>query len=209
MKDRTNRIYFYPVCPVYRCKLFFTRERFFVVMNETEVINELRRIKTAYQRFIRDNFEFAAADCSVCPTFGKCCADRHFVNVHITRLEAAAIRESIESNPNLSENEKQGVFERVRETIEKYDLKADAEGSFTQTYACPLFVRKVGCLVHAGGAKPAACIQHACYERKEDLPPACLQDNVEQKIERLNSEIYGEDWRWLPLPIALIQTDLR
>lgn len=172
-------------------------------MNEPEAVTELRRVKTAYQRFIRDNFEFAAADCSVCPTFGACCTDRHFVNVHITRLEAAAIRESIKHNPNLSENEKQAIFARVRETIEKYDLTADAADSFAQTYSCPLFVQKIGCLVHADGAKPAACIQHACYEQKEDLPPACLQDNVEQKIERLNREVYADDWRWLPLPVAL------
>lgn len=173
-------------------------------MNETEAIAELRRVKTAYQNFIRDNFEFAAADCNVCPTFGACCTDAHFVNVHITPLEAAAIRESIENNPNLTENEKQTVFERAKETIEKYNL-TDAGDTFAQTFTCPIFAPKIGCLVHGDGAKPAPCIQHACYERKEDLPPDCLQDAVESKIEKLNRAIYGEDWRWLPLPILLAE----
>lgn len=174
-------------------------------MNEQEAIIELQRVKTAYQKFIRDNFEFAAADCQTCPTFGACCTDAHFVNVHITRLEAVAIRESIENNPNLSRDEKQDCFARARQTIEKYDLKSDAKDTFSQTYACPLFVPRVGCLVHHDGAKPTPCIQHACYERETDLPPACLQDNAERKIEQLNCEVYKDDWRWLPLPIALNQ----
>jgi hypothetical protein len=173
-----------------------------VAINETEAIVELRRAKTAYQNFIRDNFEFAAADCSVCPTFGACCTDAHFVNVHITRLEAVAIRESIENNPNLTEEEKQAVFERAQETIEKYGL-TDAGDTFAQTFACPLFDRKIGCLVHNNGAKPAPCIQHACYENKQDLPPDCLQDAVENKIEKLNRTVYGEDCLWLPLPVLL------
>ena len=62
-------------------------------MTEQDALAELRRAKTAYQTFIRDNFEFAAEDCGTCPTFGACCTDRHFVNVHITRLEAVAIKQ--------------------------------------------------------------------------------------------------------------------
>jgi hypothetical protein len=177
-------------------------------VNQSEAIAELRRIKTAYQTFIRDNFEFAAQDCSVCPTFGACCTDAHFVNVHITRLEAVAIRESIGSNPNLTENEKKSVFKRIKETIEKYDLK-DAGDTFAQTFACPLFAPKIGCLVHSYGAKPAPCIQHACYENKQDLPPDCLQDGVENKIEKLNRAVYREDWRWLPLPLWLDSENLK
>jgi hypothetical protein len=142
-------------------------------MNQSESLSELARIKTAYQNFIRDNFEFAAEDCQTCPTQGVCCTDAHFVNVHITRLEA----------------------------IEKYDLKATGD-TFAQTFACPLFVPKIGCLVH-GEAKPVPCIQHACYENKEDLPPQCLQDRAEQRIEKLNKEAYGDDWQWLPLPLWL------
>lgn len=172
-------------------------------MNEQEALAELRRAKIAYQKFIRENFEFAAQDCSACPTFGACCEDAHFVNVHITGLEAVAINESIKSNPNLTAEEKQSVFQCAEEAIEKYDLKDEGD-TFKQTFACPLFAPKIGCLVHNDGTKPAPCIQHACYERQADLPPDCLQDAVESKIEKLNGAVYGNDWRWLPLPIAVI-----
>ncbi|MEP6925884.1 MAG: hypothetical protein ABI954_15560, partial [Pyrinomonadaceae bacterium] len=139
-----------------------------------------------------------AQDCGTCPTFGACCTDAHFVNVHITRLEAIAIQETLNQ---LSESAKQAVYERISDAIKKYNLKADGD-TFAQTYACPLFEPKSGCLVH-NEAKPAPCIQHACYKRAEDLPPQCLQDNAERKIERLNQNLYGDDWRWLPLPIQL------
>jgi hypothetical protein len=171
-------------------------------VTEQEALAELRRIKNAYQTFIRDNFESAAQDCSTCPTFGACCTDAHFVNVHITRLEAVAIKESIENHPNLTAKEKQAVFVRAANAIEKYDL-TDAGDTFNQTFACPLFVQKIGCLVHLNGAKPAPCIQHACYENNTDLPPDCLQDSIESKIEKLNRAVYGENSRWLPLPIWL------
>lgn len=167
-------------------------------MNEAEALTELRRVKDSYRNFIRDNFEFAAQDCGTCQTFGACCTDAHFVNVHITRLEASAIRETLERLP---ENERQKVYERAAETVEKYNLTTEGD-TFAQTYSCPLFEPKVGCLVHAE-AKPAPCIQHACYERQEDLPPNCLQENAERKIEKLNQEVYGDDWRWLPLPLWL------
>ena len=169
------------------------------IMNEEEALIELNRIKSSYQKFIKDNFEFAAQDCRTCPTFGACCTDAHFVNVHITRLEAVAIRETLENK--LTESERQKAYKRAKETIEKYDLKVQGD-TFSQTFACPLFEPKIGCLVH-GEAKPVPCIQHACYERPEDLPPQCLQERTEARVEKLNQEVYGEDWRWLPLPFWL------
>ena len=104
-----------------------------------------------------------------------------FVNVHITRLEAAAIRETL---GKLGVKREKEIYERVEETIEKYNLTAEGD-TFTQKFACPLFERSIGCLVHSEG-KPAPCIQHACYENKEDLPPDELQEEVENGIERLN-----------------------
>lgn len=169
------------------------------MISKQEALAELRRVKDSYRKFIRDNFELTAADCGSCPTFGVCCTDAHFVNVHITRLETVAIKEVLERLP-----EKEKVYQRISETIEKYDLKTDGD-TFKQTFACPLFEPKVGCLVHAT-AKPAPCIQHACYERQEDLPPHCLQQNAERKIEKLNQEVYGDDWRWLPLPLWIIDS---
>ena len=168
-------------------------------VNTGEALNELHQIKTAYRNFIRDNFESSARDCKTCPTFGACCVDAHFVNVHVTPLEAVAIREKLREN--LSEEESKAVFERVRRTIEKYDLQS-TDDTFAQTFACPLFEPEIGCLIH-GAAKPVACISHACYENQEDLPPDCLQENAERKIEKLNLSVYDEPQKWLPLPIAI------
>ena len=168
-------------------------------MEEQEALTELRRAKDSYRRFIRDNFESAAQDCGACSTFGACCTDAHFVNVQITPLEAVAIRETLRRKLNAEELQK--IDERIAGTIEKYELNATGD-TLTQTYACPLFEPKIGCLVH-NEAKPAPCIQHACYKQQGDLPPQCLQDNAERKIERLNRELYGEDWRWLPIPVQL------
>ena len=167
---------------------------------EEEALSELIRIKAAYQRFIRDNFETSAQNCQTCPTFGVCCTDAQFVNVHITPLEAVAIKNALEQK--LTEKEKQKLFSKIAETIEKYDLNQKGD-TFEQTFACPLFTTQNGCLVHESGTKPTACIQHACYQQQEDLPPQCLQDYTEKRIEKLNYEAYGHDWRWLPLPLQL------
>lgn len=175
-------------------------------MNETikkDALSELRRVKDSYRNFIRDNFEFAAQNCQTCPTNGVCCTDAHFVNVHITRLEAHAMRETLDRK--LTEDDRLKVYQRAAKTVEKYDLTTTGD-TFAQTFACPLFEPRIGCLVH-DAAKPAACISHACYDREADLPPACLQENAENKIEKLNCEIYGEDWKWLPLPVALCEDE--
>ncbi|MDQ2745634.1 MAG: hypothetical protein M3T96_00020 [Acidobacteriota bacterium] len=127
-----------------------------------------------------------------------CCLDAHFVNVHISKLEAVAIRKTLSK---LDEKTEREVYKRTKETIEKYDLTAD-ENSFTKTFACPLFEKKVGCLVHETG-KPAPCISHACYENKDDLPPDEFQETVEAKIEKLNRRVYGKNWNYLPLPLWL------
>lgn len=176
-----------------------SKRRNYLQMSEQTALIELRGVKDAYRRFIVDNFEFAAKDCGACETFGACCVDAHFVNVHITRLEAAAILKTLAEK--LTTGELQKINERIAQTIEKYSLTESGE-TFARTFACPLFEPNIGCLVH-GEAKPAACISHACYERPENLPPQCLQDHVERKIEKLNREIYDEDWRWLPLPLQL------
>jgi hypothetical protein len=120
------------------------------------------------------------------------------VNVHVTRLEAVAIRSVMESWPEQKRDE---VLQRVRQVIETYDL--DIEGdTFEQTYACPLFEKGTGCLVHAQG-KPLPCIAHACYENKEDLPPDTLLDEQEGLVEKLNQLTYRKSATWVPLPVAL------
>ena len=167
------------------------------LLSEKQALVKLGKLKADFQSFIRGNYEHRAEDCLTCPAQGACCTDAHFVNVHITRLEAVAIGEALRK---LDEAKQKEIYRRAAETIEKYDLK-DSDDTFAQTFACPLFEKGVGCLIHKEG-KPAPCIQHACYERKEDLPPDELQEEAERKIERLNQQTYKQS-KWLPLPLWL------
>ena len=166
-------------------------------LTEPKALSELHKLKTAYQAFIKMNYEHRAADCETCPTKGACCLDAHFVNVHITRLEAAAIRKTL---GKLSEKKQKEIYRRAAETIEKYDLKTPGD-TFQKTFACPLFEKGTGCLVHRE-AKPAPCISHACYENEADLPTDNLQTKIENQTERLNKRTYGS-LNYLPLPVWL------
>jgi hypothetical protein len=173
--------------------------------SEERALTQLQRAKTAYQSLIKLNYEHKAEDCRTCPTRGVCCTDAHFVNVHITRLEAVAIRETLRRTPRLTEAARRAVYKRAAEAVERFQLRAGGD-TFKQTFACPLYEPSVGCLVHAR-AKPAPCIQHACYENWEDLPPTSLQARTEHRVEELNAEIYGRAWTWLPLPVWLSLID--
>jgi hypothetical protein len=174
-------------------------------LSETDALARLQRSKAAFQTHVKLNFEHKALDCRACPTPGVCCTDAHFVNVHITRLEAVAVRETIERTPRLTDEERRAVYARAREAVGRYGLTA-AGDTFAQTYSCPLFVKDVGCLVHRR-AKPAPCIQHACYEDWADVPPPASQWREERRVEQLNSEVYGAAWAWLPLPVWLTLVD--
>ncbi|HEX8847021.1 MAG TPA: hypothetical protein VF791_20425 [Pyrinomonadaceae bacterium] len=174
-------------------------------LSEPKALARLQRLKTSYQRFIKVNYEHAASDCKTCPTRGVCCTDAHFVNVNVTRLEAVAIRETLARTPRLSQAAKRAVYQRAREAVSRFQLSASGD-TFGQTYSCPLYEPSIGCLVHAR-AKPAPCIQHACYERWEDLPPASLQARAEHRTEQLNEEVYGAAWAWLPIPLWLTLVD--
>lgn len=165
-------------------------------LSEKEAILRIDKIKTIYRQNISENYEHKAKDCLTCETKGACCLDAHFVNVHITRLEAVAMRKVLDE---LDEQMKSEITQRISETIEKYTLK-DSGDTFSQTFACPLFEKGIGCLVHS--VKPVPCIQHACYEFQADLPPDELQEEAGLKIERLNQQTYG-DSKWLPLPVWL------
>lgn len=168
------------------------------MLSETKSLKKLQKLKADFQSFIRENYEHRAKDCLTCPTQGVCCTDAHFVNVHITRLEAIAVRKTLEKFPAEKQRE---IFRRTEETIKKYDLKS-SDDTFAQTFACPLFEKGIGCLVHSE-AKPAPCIQLACYENKEDLPPDEMQEKAEAQIEKLNKQTYRRSWSWLPLPVWL------
>src|SRR5215207_4885909 len=140
-------------------------------LTEREAVARLKRGKVRFQTHIKLNYEHRALSCRACPTPGVCCTDAHFVNVHITRHEAVATRDTL-----------------------------------AQTFSCPLFLKNVGCLVHQR-AKPAPCVQHACYEDWADVPPLDAQWREEGRIERLNTEAYGTAWEWLALPVWLTLVD--
>lgn len=167
-------------------------------ISEAEAIERLGKLKSSYAARIRDEFEHRAKPCSLCETPGACCVDAHFVNVHITWIEAAAIRKRLNELPSA---QRQVIKERIDRVIEIYGL-SDAAKTSSLTYACPLFENGIGCLVH-GTAKPLPCISHACYERKEDLPPDALQSEQEKLVEMLNTRTYGARTQWFPLPIAI------
>jgi len=84
-------------------------------LSEAAALARLQRAKVAYQSHIKINYEPRARDCAVCPTPGVCCTDAHFVNVHITRLEAVAIRETLRRTPRLTEEERRAVYARARQ----------------------------------------------------------------------------------------------
>src|SRR5918998_6249076 len=174
-------------------------------LTEAQAVARLKRGKAAFQTHIKLNFEHRALDCRACPTPGVCCTDAHFVNVHITRLEAVAVRDTVLRTPRLAEKDRRAVFARARAAVSRYDLRA-AGDTYAQTFACPLFAPGTGCLVHAR-SKPAPCVQHACYDNWEDVPPAGLQWRAESRVERLNEQTYGAAWAWLPLPLWLTLVD--
>lgn len=96
------------------------------------------------------------------------------------------------------------VAARTSSAIEKYGLRSEQDPE-TATYACPLFEPLIGCLVHST-AKPFPCIAHACYERREDMPPDELLDSAETAIETLNIQTYGKSVSPLAIPLAVNST---
>lgn len=166
-------------------------------LSESKALKNLEAVKNQYRFEIQTKYEPRAKNCLTCEVQGSCCVDEHFVNVHITKLEAVAILKELQ---NLDELKREKLFEKIKNTVERYDLKETGD-TFSQTFACPLYEKETGCLVHS--IKPVPCIQHACYERREDLPPDDLQIEAEMKIERLNSQTYNQNLTQLPLPVWL------
>ena len=166
-------------------------------LSEKQALVKLQKLKDVFRASIKQNYEYRAKDCETCETQGACCLDAHFVNVHVTELETVLIRREL---AKLSPAKRNEILERIDRTVEKYELTAEGD-TFQKTYACPLFEKGAGCLVHP--VKPLPCIAHACYERREDLPPDELQAEAENKIEKLDEQTYKKLPRWLPLPVYL------
>lgn len=166
--------------------------------SQNKAIAKLAEIRSEFGAEILANYEHRAKSCVTCETPGACCLDAHFVNVRISRLESAAINEALAELPTLVRD---AVRDRTAECIERYKLD-EAIDTETATYACPLFERGTGCLVH-NSAKPLPCIAHACYGSKADLPPDELLDTAELAVHKLNLRTYGRTEPLVPIPIAI------
>ncbi|MEP7211893.1 MAG: hypothetical protein ABI791_02380 [Acidobacteriota bacterium] len=167
-------------------------------VSESQALERLRRLKDDFAARIAEDFEHNAKSCVTCGTPGACCLDVHFVNVRISRLEAVAIAKTIQA---LSPERQEKVRRRIDESIERYGL-AEPDDAAAKTYACPLFEKGIGCLVHST-AKPLPCIQHACYENEKDLPPDDLLAEQEGLVDELNRRVYGNVGTLASLPVGV------
>jgi hypothetical protein len=172
------------------------------LLSETKGIERLAGIREEFAREIRTGFEHRAKACSACKTPGACCLDEHFVNVRVTRLEGRAIARRLAELPAAM---REKVRLRANDAIKRHRL--DEKTDPATTYACPLFEKGIGCLVH-DAAKPLPCIAHACYERKEDLPPDELLTEREIQIAELNRRVYGRAEAPLPIPLVIASPEL-
>jgi hypothetical protein len=168
------------------------------ILSETIALKKLRRFKDEFRSLIASQYEHKAKPCSTCETPGACCLDAHFVNVRISKLEAVAIRNTLES---LDDEKRAWVYQRINSVIGQFGLE-DSSNASPKTFACPLFEAGIGCLVH-DISKPLPCINHACYENKDDLPPDDLLESTELTVEQLNRKVYGRSLPLLPLPVAI------
>ena len=166
-------------------------------LSEKTGLEMLKRIRDEFTETVRREYEHRAKSCETCDTKGACCLDAHFVNVRITRLEAAAIARELRRMPV---TKLAAARERIIETVERFGLDTGEDAE--KTYACPLFEPGVGCLVH-NTAKPLPCIAHACYERKEDLPPEHLLHEREGRIFEISRRTYSSSSFPKSLPAAL------
>ncbi len=168
------------------------------LLSQQKALERLKKLKEDFKSEISNKYEHRAKSCVTCEVKGSCCLDAHFVNVHISRLEAVAINRILDRKPDAKRSE---INQRIKNAIDKYALTSDGD-TYSQTYACPLFEKGIGCLVHNEG-KPVPCITHACYENVADLPPGKLQSEQEKRIDALNQRTYGRLNPWLPIPLAL------
>ena len=165
------------------------------VISKERALVQLRRVKDNFRELV-SAYEKNARPCSSCGTPGACCLDAHFVNVRISRLEAEAI---VDGLSKLSSVRRAAVRMRIDDSIETYRLYDRSN----TTYACPLYESEAGCLVHESGTKPLPCIHHACYDKKEDLPPDDLLETAELQIDVLNRQAFRTTLPLLPLPVAV------
>lgn len=158
----------------------------------------LAELREGVRAAVTNAYEHRAKSCSACSTPGACCLDEHFVNVRISRLEANAILKALDPLPG---DVRRKVAIRTEAAIEKYEL-FDQQN---ERFACPLYEKGVGCLVHHT-AKPMPCIVHACYDAAEDLPPGEILDRAELAAADLDCRAYGRPTLRFPIPVAISKT---
>jgi hypothetical protein len=105
---------------------------------------KLQNLKDEFRESVVDGYEFAAKSCATCDTPGTCCLDAHFVNVHITELEAEAVNSVLNRLPAVK---RFAALERANNAIVDYGLSSESD----RTFACPLYEVGSGCLVHVFG----------------------------------------------------------
>ena len=170
-------------------------------MKPLAVSKALKKLTVVREKFrgniVRDH-EPKAKDCLTCEVQGVCCTDEHFVNIRVTTIEGEAIGRAVEALPTTL---RLNVFERTRKAVGKL-REARMSGNDGAGYSCPLFEPGIGCLVHSA-AKPLPCINHACYESPEDLPPDELLESAEREVALLNNRVYGFGWTLEEIPLWL------
>src|SRR5258706_3214656 len=111
------------------------------LLSEQKALGRLQKLKSDFKSEISVRYQHRAKSCLSCETKGACCLDAHFVNVHISRLEAVAVRRVIKGLP---EKMRKKISARIEDTIEKYELSTEGD-TYAQTFACPLFEKGIGC----------------------------------------------------------------
>ena len=69
-------------------------------LSEKKALERLRDQISDLRSEISDRYEHRAKSCLTCEVKGSCCLDAHFVNVHISRLEAVNIRSILDAMPD-------------------------------------------------------------------------------------------------------------
>ena len=83
-------------------------------LSEKQALIKLRTLKNDFRNRIKQNYEHRAKDCGTCETKGACCVDAHFVNVHITKLEAVLIKEEL---AKFTPEKQKNIEKRISETV--------------------------------------------------------------------------------------------
>src|SRR5690554_796413 len=94
-------------------------------LTRDRALSRLKAVKDRFSAYINTRYAWKAADCGACST--PCCADDHFVNVNITRLEGEAIMRTLRLSPRITPEERDRIVACARETVRRYKLDRAAD----------------------------------------------------------------------------------